>query len=155
MFRACLCYHLSSWNLQEGTNFSSGSPARKTPACPPSNFTYAVWKERNNNRLTTTSPVKLSLRGITHLALETHLPPNMARPAEPSPRGVEGPKWRKDIGRRMVDEYLIMKKDDKLSAMKENQGDGNRETNNKGTGNRHLNTIDTSWSKRKTGESNQ
>ncbi|MEQ2238338.1 hypothetical protein ILYODFUR_032260 [Ilyodon furcidens] len=70
---------------KESTDLSTGSPACKTPACPPSNFTYTTWKEtqRNNNHLNTTSPVKLSLRGITPLPLETPLLPNMHRPSEP------------------------------------------------------------------------
>ncbi|MEQ2249195.1 hypothetical protein ILYODFUR_026942 [Ilyodon furcidens] len=56
---------------KEVTNPLSGSPACETPACPPSNFIYTSWKEthRNNHHFTTTSPLKLSLRGLTHLLL--------------------------------------------------------------------------------------
>ncbi|MEQ2305691.1 hypothetical protein AMECASPLE_000588 [Ameca splendens] len=65
---------------KEGTNLSSGSPACKTPACPPSNFTYTTCKEtqRNNHHLNTTSPVKLSLCGVTHLSLETPILRNIS-----------------------------------------------------------------------------
>ncbi|MED6250825.1 hypothetical protein ATANTOWER_011161 [Ataeniobius toweri] len=60
---------------KEGTNLFSSPPASKTPACPPTNFTYTSWKEiqRNNHHLTTTSPVKLSVCGVTYLPLETPL----------------------------------------------------------------------------------
>ncbi|MED6253231.1 hypothetical protein ATANTOWER_024811 [Ataeniobius toweri] len=63
---------------KEGTSVFCRSPTCKTPSCPPSNFTYTSWKEthRNNNHLTTTSPVKLSLCGVTHLPLETPFLPN-------------------------------------------------------------------------------
>ncbi|MEQ2267619.1 hypothetical protein XENORESO_008301, partial [Xenotaenia resolanae] len=58
---------------KEGTKLFSGSPAYKTPVCPPSNFTYTSRKEtpRSNHHLTTTSPVKHSLHGLTHLPLKT------------------------------------------------------------------------------------
>ncbi|MEQ2214880.1 hypothetical protein XENOCAPTIV_022799 [Xenoophorus captivus] len=55
---------------QEGTNLYSGSPACRNPAYPPSNLAYTSLKEtgRNKDYLTITSPVKLSLRGVTHLS---------------------------------------------------------------------------------------
>ncbi|KAK5613048.1 hypothetical protein CRENBAI_002567 [Crenichthys baileyi] len=85
-----LCFPIKSFRHlpgtckpKEGTNCSSGSPACKTPACPPSNFRYTTWKETQRNNLTTTSPVKLSLSHVTHLPLETSLLSNMHRTAEP------------------------------------------------------------------------
>ncbi|MEQ2291636.1 hypothetical protein AMECASPLE_015026 [Ameca splendens] len=59
-----------------GTYLSSRSPARKNLVCPTSNFTYTTWKKirRNNNHLIATSPIKFSLRSITHLPPETPPP---------------------------------------------------------------------------------
>ncbi|MEQ2233531.1 hypothetical protein ILYODFUR_022810 [Ilyodon furcidens] len=70
---------------KKGTSVFCRSPTCKTPSCSPSNFTYTSWKEthRNNNHLTTTSPVKLSLCGVTHLPLETPFLPNLHQPAVP------------------------------------------------------------------------
>ncbi|MED6238676.1 hypothetical protein ATANTOWER_027368 [Ataeniobius toweri] len=54
---------------KEGTNCSSGSPACKTLACPPSNFRYTTWKETQRNNLTcqtqSQSSYSPSLRNFT------------------------------------------------------------------------------------------